>query len=189
MAESERIEAALERLENLLSEKEDEADELRGKLAVYEEGEAWSWTRHRVVSADPSPKLPVPRLEIRYSALDGDPDGYNGRALYCLVYRHYTHGTGGLKCDDSKDCIVFVPIGETRCGGGARPLEPREAQGSGGLFAGRSYGPHRDGAHIRHEMRELKLPGFIIGASGDTYQVDLEAEAKAREEWERRGGR
>jgi hypothetical protein len=38
-------------------------------------------------------------------------------------------------------------------------------------------------------MRELKLPGFIIGASGDTYQVDLEAEAKAREEWERRGGR
>lgn len=189
MAKSERIEAVLARLENLLSEKEAEADGLRSKLQELQEHEAWRWTRHRVCAADPSPELPVPRLEIRYSAMEGDPDGYNGRALYCLVYRHYTHSTGGLKCDDSKDCIVFVPIGETRCGGGARPLEPREAQGSGGRFAGRSYGPHRDGAHIRHEMRELTLPGFIVGASGDTYEIDLEAEAKAREAWERTGGR
>lgn len=169
-----KVVRALARLERQLEAKDAKIAALRAELEGWEGDEAWRWTRHRVVEKDPSPSLPIPRLEIRYEAID--EAGYNTRALYCLVYRHYTHKTGGLACDKSTDCIVFVPIGETRMGGPAS-LEPREREGR---WAGRSYGPYRDGAHIRHDMKQMGLPGFIIGASGDAYQIDLAAEAELK---------
>lgn len=133
----------------------------QAKLSDYD---SWSWAQHRTLTADLSPTLPVPRLEIRYESITDD-SGYTARARYALVYRHLT-------ARDDEDRIVFVPLGQTKISGAYAP-EPRER---GGIWQGRSYGPFRDGDHIRHDMRQLKLPGFIIGASGDTYEIDLNAE-------------
>jgi len=170
------VEQALERLESLLRKKQRKIDRLEQQLQERDDAEAWSWTRHRIHAADPSPALPVPRLEIRYRSLDRD--GYSTEALYCLVYRHLTARSGGPHCDGTKDCVVFVPIGSTTINGG-RPggRHPREESG---LWEGRMYGPYRDGAHIRHDMKQFGLPGFIVATDGQTYAVDLDAEATLR---------
>lgn len=173
-------EQALERIELLLQEKQAEIDRLLKAEEERDDSAAWSWTRHQIYAADQSPTLPVPRLEIRYRSLDRD--GYSVKALYCLVYRHFTARMGGIHCNGSKDCVVFVPIGETSIKGWNPGRHPRK---DSGLWADQMYGPHRDGAHIRHDMEQLGLPGFIIATDGEVYQIDLAAERKRREEWDR----
>jgi len=88
---------------------------------------------HRELETDLNP-LPVPRLELRCERVD---DGYEW--VYSLVYKHFL------------DHIVFVTFSITRVSGAIEPT------GGGKLRL-----PMRDGAHIHHDMKELRLPGFAI---------------------------
>lgn len=132
---------AIERLESMLDAKDAEIEALQRKLDVAErqiESDA-SWCRHREYEQDvaPSPELPVPRLEIRWS--EHPVEGTE--AVYSLVYRHL--------CGQ----VVFVPLGRTRT--------------SGAINDRIGYGqpiptPFRDGSHFANEMRQLGLRGFVI---------------------------
>jgi hypothetical protein len=126
---------AIERLESECNRLEAEASALRAKLSEHESTEAWRWTRHQRHDSDGG--LPVPRLELRWEPID--ERGYNWRALYSLVHRHFLGH------------YVTVPMGETRVGGMREPLRDGEVDL-----------PFRDGVHIKHDMRELNVPGFAI---------------------------
>jgi len=80
--------------------------------------------------------LPVPRLELRCEPVD---DGTEW--VYSLVYKHFLGH------------IVFVTFGITRVSG-APAVEP--------IDGGKLQLPMRDGVHIYHDMKELRLPGFAI---------------------------
>lgn len=136
---------AMERLEQQLNEKDAEIERLESEAQKSRDSKAWDWlSLPRLLDADPSPSLPLPRLEIRYEALDDD--SYNWQADYCLYLPHYLPGK-----------VQVVPIGSTRISGGGGPR--REVAG---MHAGKFYGPFRDGAHIRHDMATLGLPAFIV---------------------------
>ena len=159
---------AIERLEQLLDDKDEEIEALQMKLHEAERELEFDagWCRHRVYEKPgdaPSPDLPVPRLEIRWS---GATDGRNEiEAIYSLVYRHLL------------DQIVFVPLGKT---------------GSTGALANRIRGhivetPFRDGCHFANEMRQLNLRGFVI-AGDRVYEAKLCSKCGRLEEVHRRGG-
>jgi len=134
---------AIERLEQLLDEKDTELEAARAKLQEAElklENDA-SWYEHREFEpgSEPNPELPIPRLEVRWEPCD---DGrYESVATYALVYRHLLGH------------VVFVPLGVTR---------------TTGALTGRVRGdglvdlPFRDGAHFANEMHQIKLRGFAI---------------------------
>ncbi len=84
--------------------------------------------------------LPVPRLELRWI---GEPEDTEGEWEYNLVANHFAGG------------LVFYPLGNTEVMGGTSAYLPN----------GRIQLPFRDGAHIKHDMKELKLPGFVIRGS------------------------
>lgn len=158
---------ALERLEDLLNEKDSELDTLRGKLEEVENRESidrTAWTRHREYKVDPSPDLPVPRLELRWVEQERDRDGYEIACEYSLVYRHVL------------DKIVFVPLGMTRSTGS---LASRDRDG-------RLETPFRDGAHFANEAAQLRLPAFVI--VGDKVQQYIPCAKCGRlEDWHRNG--
>lgn len=136
---------ALERLEQQLNEKDAEIERLESEAEKARDANAWGWMRRpQLLDADPNPSLPLPRLEIRYEALDDDR--FNWQADYCLYLPHLLPGK-----------VQVVPIGATRVGGGRGP-----SRETAGKHAGKFYGPYRDGAHIRHDMVTLGLPAFII---------------------------
>ena len=141
---------ALERLAETLDERDSTIEELRAKVEEFENKERsdrTAWTRHRVFKVDPSPDLPVPRLELRWVETDDD-EGYDVKCQYSLVYRHLL------------DEIVFVPLGETKSSGG---LAKRDRDG-------RLDTPFRDGAHFANEAHQLRLPAFVIvGAKAQQY--------------------
>lgn len=127
---------AVERLEELLNQQESEVEQLKEKLRQYEYTEAWRWTRHR--ASDEAESLPLPRLEIRWSPADDLRRSWV--AVYALVYRHML------------GYVFAIPISETRSNGHQTPP----------VHNGVVELPFRDGHHIRHDMREMKLPGFAI---------------------------
>ncbi len=134
---------ALERLEKLLDDKDEQLLELQRKLDDTEralQGDT-GWYRH-VVYEDPAkapnPELPVPRLEIRWS--EPDDGKHESEAIYSLVYRHLVGH------------IVFVPLGKTGSSGAIVDLVRGQVVKT----------PFRDGCHFANEMRQLKLPGFVI---------------------------
>ena len=90
---------------------------------------------HRELETDLNP-LPIPRLELRCIPAE---DAVEWR--YSLVYEHFLGH------------IEFVPLGITYQSG-AGVAEP--------LDGGHLELPMRDGAHIYHDMTELRLPGFAI---------------------------
>jgi len=127
-----KIKKAFERLEDLLSKKESEIAELQEKIDAGESFNDWRWRDIRKLSKKENRNLPIPRLEIRYERM---ADG-ESLALYGIVYRHFL-----------KD-ILLIPFSATKVGS-HRPLEVQDL-------------PFRDGAHIRNEMEQLKLPGYLI---------------------------
>jgi hypothetical protein len=146
-----------ERLEEILNEKDARIDQLEAEIEKRDNEAAWSWTRHTMSKAkDP---LPTPRLEIRYTL---HQNGYNMTATYALVYSHLLGDA------------VTVPMGFTKISGGGvnRPMSE----------SGQIYGPLRDGAHIRHDMKSLNLPGYLIDFNGEVHRIDLEAEKREREQ-------
>lgn len=84
-------------------------------------------------------KLPLPRMEMQINPLT--KDWYEVEWLYGLVYRHY---------DDS---IMFIPFGRSTL---SSSLNKDMANGGTLVF------PHRDGLHIRVEMKMLNLHGYVI---------------------------
>lgn len=141
--EAEKL-TALERLESLLNDRDNEIASLKGKLQKQDDlddDEAWMWTKHEI--SDEFEKLPVPRLEIRWSSLGRGQLSlsHNWLASYNLVYRHLLGH------------VVRVPIGSTRTSGG---------NGSPPICNGKVETPFRDGVHIQHDAWTLKLPAFAI---------------------------
>lgn len=140
---------AVQRLEKLLNEKDEEIEELNDRVRKAEDKAEMdsNWMRHRVYDKPeeaPSQDLPVPRLEIRWHGDRQHPDGrYEVYAEYCLVTRHLL------------GWIVFMPIGGTWSSGA---LVERAAQQHVDL-------PFRDSAHICNDMKQLKLRAF--GICGD----------------------
>lgn len=147
MDEGEKL-TAIDRLEQLLNEREREVRELKEKLNEIEEqgdDKDWRWARHTRHDAKDE-TLPVPRLELRCTPLD--EDWYRWHWVYALVYRHVM-GTA-----------VYVPLGGTIVTGGNREEGP--------VRDGKLDLPWRDGVHIRHESEQFNLPAFAI--CGDIVQ-------------------
>lgn len=132
---------ALERLQELLDEKDVQIAKLSDKLddiKEREESERHAWTRHEELDADDQP-LPVPRLEIR--AVKLNDRGTEWAWLYGFVYRHLLGH------------VVRVPLGRTTVSGGSGwpPVRGDEADL-----------PFRDGAHIGHDSVHLGLQAFAV---------------------------
>ena len=130
----EELQRRLEELQRRLIEKEAELIELQ--MSVQAGKEFLERAHHRELETDLDP-LPVPRLELRCEPVD---DGTEW--VYSLVYKHFLGH------------IVFVTVGITRVSG-ARIVEPVDGRTKLQL-------PMRDGVHIYHDMKELRLPGFAI---------------------------
>jgi hypothetical protein len=129
---------SVERLEELLEQKDREIEELQERVYKAEDQAErnWQWTKHFEIKEDES--LPVPRLEMRWREIESH-DGFNWEACYNLVYRHFLGH------------VIAVPMGHTRIGGERNPIQN-----------GKVDLPFRDGAHIQNDMAQLKLPGFAI---------------------------
>lgn len=123
---------AIERLEALLDEKDAEIRELESEKADRDYGERWGWMRQK--KSDEAEGLPVPRLEIRWRKLND----WERLAEYSLVYRFFLGE------------VIRIPISMTKQSGG--PV----------VHGAMVETPFRDGAHIRHDMRQLNLPGYAI---------------------------
>jgi hypothetical protein len=126
---------AIERLEELLNEKDSEIDTLRDQIAELQQIEidaAWRWARHTKINVD---DLPTPRLEIRLHYLND----FSYTWMYALVYKHFLGHS------------VHVPLGETQVSGSYRPgANPKDRM------------PFRDGVHIKYDMKHLGLRAFVI---------------------------
>ena len=137
-----------DRLNEQLAAKENEIGDLREQIERLKReltNSANGWTVP--IKLDDAQTLPVPRLEI--SAEPGGPVSEPWRRCvfkYRLVYRAFW------------DEVLAIPLGRTmRDGGrGTRPVF------DGGPNAGKVEMPHRDGAHICHDMDVFKLPGFLV---------------------------
>lgn len=124
---------AIERLENLLDQKDRELQAFRKEAEFQEYREKWAWMRQQ--KSDEADGLPVPRLEIRWR----QADEWTRLAEYSMVARHFMGD------------VIRHPISVTKC------------SGTGALVhEGKVETPFRDGTHIRHDMRHLGLPGFVI---------------------------
>ena len=128
---------AIERLEELLNERDSTIDDLRRRVEEMEEQKndlAWRWARHEIVSDDLA--LPVPRLEIRCDS----PGEYSHSCLYSMVYRHLLGH------------IIRVPLGQTVMNGSY-------ARGVTDLAW---HMPYREGAHIKSDAVQFGLPAFVV---------------------------
>lgn len=128
---------AIERLEEMLNEKDRELVGLRNQLEARDYGEQWAWMRQR--KSEEVEGLPVPRLEIRWVT----NDSWSCVAEYNLVYQHFLGD------------VLVQPFSVTKQTG-ARDGRPRIAAD------GTIDTPFRDGAHIHHDMKQLGLPGFVV---------------------------
>jgi len=130
---------AIERLEQLLDEKDGELEELQKKLDDIEDRDKWSWCKHSIIE-DEGDGLPVPRLEIRHESLS--EDGYLSEWRYSLIYKHFL---GHLVC---------VPLGHTGRQGSSIVIDR-----NGNLML-----PFRDGAHIASDSQTMGIPAVGIAA-------------------------
>ncbi len=139
---------AIERLEKLLDEKDNEIETLSDKIQELEDHSEydWAWARHFKIETDEI-GLPIPRLELRCEKLD---DGwYNFEWLYGIVYRHFLgHG-------------MFIPLGLTKVGGLGKPPIYED---------GTIMTPFREGAHFRHDAKHFGMPIYAI-IEGKTYDL------------------
>jgi hypothetical protein len=139
-------------------------DSLEEKLAVAHEQvrvlkRSQVWTAHQD-GWEPE-GLPVPRLEMRVECRESDRGYVTERvSTQYLVYRHHLSH------------LVAVPLGSTSSKGSWPTREVAVRAWSGGIEV-----PHRDGFHLVHNAKHLKLPAFVI--SGDeAFEVVLDAHEK-----------
>jgi hypothetical protein len=113
--------------------------ELEEKVVSLQES---SWMFHR--DSEEHEELPVPRLQIRLVTHQLDLSSLvDLRWYYELITRHYMGG------------LIAIPMGETSTKGYESDID--------NYFQGKYIIlPHRDGAHLYHDMSHLNLPGFVI---------------------------
>lgn len=145
----------IERLQELLDQRDEELAEARGKLEKIDNFRDKAWMHHRVVEGvdgtDDVENLPVPRLQMRFEG-----ETYETVITYELVYRHALDGVGnGPK-------FVYIPLGiTTRRGGNSKaPADFLKM-------------PFRDGVHLQSDARQLKLPAYAV-YEGKAYKIDTE---------------
>lgn len=100
------------------------------------------------VGVDPCPSLPVPRLEIVWEEIEKDAEGFTLVAKYQLVRRHLLghieiHQLSYTRTTGTRDQLISINTGELKT-------------------------PFRDGCHMGHDARELRLPAYV--RSGETVQ-------------------
>lgn len=136
----ERLQELLDQRDEELAALREERDELRRQVKA----DPFIWALQGEV---PDRGLPVPRLEIEWTP---HPEyGWQEKtATYRLVYRHLLGHVGavGMGQTISRTGITTPPINPYFYTRHPKKIEL----------------PHRDGAHICHDMAELKLPGFAI---------------------------
>lgn len=143
----------VERLNELLDQKDSELEEVREELEKFEaekERREREWLAHRRVPAeDDAPGLPVPRLQFRYVPSEGF--GWQSyEVVYELVYRHFL-GRKRIGYKDDPD-LLAIPLGTTRVNGGGKPVDAD----------GKVHLPFRDGTHIVSDAEHLRLPMFTV---------------------------
>lgn len=141
----------IDRLEDLLEQKEEELDELKReveRLKYMLDGSPDGWRVVESIKDDPS--LPIPRLEMAF-----EPSKEYGwgdyKVIYRLVYQHLVDG------------LLAVPLGETRIRGGGAANRAEEPD----------YLPHRDGAHAAHDAPHFGLPLYRVSPSKPAVLVDI----------------
>ena len=148
---NDKVAAALERLEGLLSAKEAELDEVNETIRTLEDGiESLKdgWQRHQ--QSEDDGKLPVPRLELVYIQVDR---WFDFKVVYRLVTKHLLGH------------LVLIPLGQTRCQGGSGQVPDSL--------------PFRDGAHALHDSGLLGLPAYKIMPDTPPYELSLESHSSA----------
>jgi hypothetical protein len=135
-------------LEKTIEEQEDKIAELEEVINTYERGK--DFMVHRIINEKeksklyPSyDKLPLPRLEMQINPLR--ENWYYIEWIYGIVYKHY---------DDS---LMFIPLGQTTANGDFSRLRNARTRISDSFNL-----PHRDGLHIRTEMKLFGLRGFVL---------------------------
>lgn len=132
----EKVSAALERLEGLLADKDEELSEANATIERLEnelEGSREGWRLTLMIDDDG--ELPVPRLEMVYTYLYEDWRNY--QVVYQLVFKHLLGK------------LMIVPLSRTTVQGGDG--EPPD-----------NVLPFRDGAHARHDSGHLDMPVYKI---------------------------
>lgn len=128
---------AIERLEQLLDDKDVEIEKLRteaSRLKWELEGSLDGWRRAQEPPCDYD-NLPVPRLELAYVQLD---EWRDFKVIYRLVMRHLNGE------------LIGIPLGCTRTG-------------SSGNHKPESYDlPRRDGCHAAHDGAHLRMPLYKL---------------------------
>jgi len=127
---------AIERLEELLDEKDAEIEKLQDQNKALERelrGSLDGWRRETTIEDDGV--LAVPRLELICEPHE-ERGWHDHTVTYRMVYRHLL------------DHLVAMPLGCTRISGGsgARP----------------THLPFRDGAHAMHDGAHFGLPLYSI---------------------------
>lgn len=154
-----------ERLNEQLSEKEQEIEELQNKIEALESKFDWdrqNWQLHSAFEEDAfSREMPFPRLEMRITRTSKD-NWYSIEWTYGLVYKHYGDIGGKM--------LKFIPFGCTTGSGGTGTFDQWYKNGKLDL-------PFRDGVHIRSESLILNLPAYIIcREKGIFHKIDLESD-------------
>lgn len=140
----------VERLQELLDAKDEEIDGLREerdnlKRIVNDDPFSWAF-----LDKPSGRDLPVPRLEIEWTP-DEEWGWSKATAIYRLVWRHFL---GDIVSTGLSRTVRTSGIGAH----GQPPINPRTFTHR----PGKIELPRRDGAHICHDMAQLKLPGFAI---------------------------
>lgn len=135
----------VERLQELLDHKDTRVAELEAELQTIEQQREWRWSIPVDYDTDPSPDLPVPRIELRCE------QEYEDTWSSCvwtqsLVYRHYLGH------------IVMHPLGVTSVRGGSSRQRPTFSDEKQALWEG----PMRESAHAQANAARLNLPLFFI---------------------------
>lgn len=156
--------SAIKRLEELLELRDSQMAELQEKVDEFEnlEEREWGWCRHEGFPKDKN-KLPVPRLEIRARAINGNWSNFEW--IYCLVYRHLL-----------KD-LIFVPFGRTGSQGSRSEPPIYHGPETEGNYINT---PFRDGAHLFNDMECLNLPGFYIIETDPPLIVEMVRDATSK---------
>lgn len=135
MSQTEKL-SAIERLEDLLNEKDKKIEELEQEINDMENEKdidpMW-WIHREIKNAE---NLPIPRLELRLRILNESVSGASWEWVYALITQHLIGG------------FIKIPMGHTRS--------------SGSLAYGEVHLPFRDTAHIQHDSEQLQLPAFAI---------------------------
>lgn len=169
-SEGEGYARAVEALGEKIEDLETQLEEANEELQSHRRFANWGWTIPQYNW--PERYRPVPRLELVWRQVDPGngrgPSWYNRECTYYLVYQH-------LLGD-----IVAVPMGHTTVNGGSDspPI-------TGGLVTL----PFREGAHVVHDAKQLKLPAYacIVGENNELTHITciVSADGTVQEPWNR----